>query len=125
MDLREHFRKFLEQNVNENRLVHKDKDKSDNDESDKDESDLESNKDPTDIAYENDNLRLTVQKTFFKRQKTFKLLDELFLFRIRQKHSSAKMPMLMDILDFLHSALIFVLDSIKSFYKKGSYNNER
>ena len=39
-------------------------------------------------------------------------------FKIKQKKAS-KMPLIIDILDFLHAAFVHVLDSIKTLYKAG------
>lgn len=105
----DHFKKFLEENAKENNSI-----------SDQRVSQTEHIiQSPSDIVYENDDLKLIVEKTFFKRQKNFKLQDHLFNFRILQKSSSEKLPLIIDILDFLHAAFIHVLDSIKAFYEKG------
>lgn len=74
----------------------------------------------TDIVFENNELKLIVEKGVHKRQKNFRLQDHLFYFKIVQKTSSSRMPLLLDILDFLHDAIVHVLDSIKTFYEKGN-----
>ena len=73
----------------------------------------------SDIAFEDESLKLIVEKGIHKRQKQFRIQDHLFYFKIQQKKNSSKMPLLIDILDFLHGAVVHVLDSIKTFYKKG------
>ena len=116
MDLRDHFMKFLQNNSRENRLLQT----AEQEDNPDDGNSRFSTPTPSDIAFENDNMKLIVQKSYFKRQKNFKLQDELFLFRVRQKDTSAKLPLMLDILDFLHAALLHVLDSIKTFYEKGT-----
>jgi len=81
-----------------------------------DESSIRS---PDQIVYEDDNFELLVKKGSFKRQKNFKLSDHLFYFIIKPKNASSRLPLLLDILDFLHSAFLHVLDTIKTFYEKG------
>lgn len=122
MDIREHFRRFLEANTKENRKIRNISEaESDEGQAETEEGQIEPQlKSPTEVVYENEELRLIVQKSYFKKQKNFKLLDELFLFRIKQKNTSTKMPLLFDILEFLHASFLHVLDSIKSFYEKGT-----
>jgi len=76
---------------------------------------------PSDIIYESDSLKMIVEKSAFKKQKIFSLQDHLFKFKVIQKQSS-KPPLLSDLFDFLHSALLHVLESIKHFYKKEDHN---
>lgn len=78
--------------------------------------------DPTDIVYENSDLKLIVEKGVHRHQKIFKTHDHLFHFRIIAKNSSKKLPLLMDVFDFLHSAFVHVLESIKTFYKSEDHN---
>jgi len=76
---------------------------------------------PDQIVYEDDNFELLVKKGSFKRQKNFKLSDHLFYFILRPKNASSRLPLLLDILDFLHSAFLHVLDTIKTFYERGNF----
>jgi len=76
---------------------------------------------PTEIAFENDTLKLVVEKGFHKRQKNFRVQDHLFYFKIVPKQNE-KLPLLMDVFDFLHAAFLHVLESIKSFYKSEDHN---
>lgn len=119
---RDHFTKFLQQNAEENRSTDP-KNKSEESEAKTEtQSKHQSPKSlekPSDIAYENEVLKLVVEKSGFKRQKNFKLQDQLFLFKIKQKKTSAKFPRFVDILDFLHAAFLHVLESIKSFFVEG------
>ena len=78
--------------------------------------------DPTKIIYENDSLKLIVNKGSFKRQKLFRLQDHLFHFKIVQKKANEALPLLSDIYDFLHAALLHVLESIKTFYEPEDHN---
>lgn len=79
-------------------------------------------KKPSEIIYENNFLKLIVEKGSFKKQKLFRLQDHLFHFKIEQKSAQDTLPMLSDIFDFLHAALLHVLESIKSFYKREDHN---
>ena len=79
------------------------------------------NETPSDIVFENDELKLVVEKGSHKRQKNFRLQDHLYYFKIQQKGESTKMPLLIDIMDFLHAAFVHILDSIKSYYEAGKY----
>jgi hypothetical protein len=79
-------------------------------------------KSPTDIIYETDTLKLVVEKGAFKRQKNFRLQDHLFYFKIVQKKSNENLPLLTDLYDFLHAALLHTLESIKTFYKPEDHN---
>ena len=77
---------------------------------------------PTEIVYESDLLTLIVEKSSFKKQKNFRLQDHLFKFKVVQKETREKPPILSDLFDFLHSALVFVLESVKTFYRKEDHN---
>jgi len=77
---------------------------------------------PTDIVYENENYRLIVEKSSFKKQKNFRLLDHLFKFKLEQKQTLTHPPLLTDLFDFFHAALLHILESIKTFYKKEDHN---
>ena len=77
---------------------------------------------PSDIVYENDFLRLKVEKGSFKKQKNFRLQDHLFHFKIEQKKTHESLPLLSEIFDFLHAALLHVLESTKTFYKPEDHN---
>ena len=77
---------------------------------------------PSEIVYENDFLRLKVEKKKFQRQKIFKLQDHLFNFKIEAKRLHESLPLLSDIFDFLHAALTHVLESIKTFYNPDDHN---
>lgn len=73
---------------------------------------------PSDIVYENDNLKLIVEKGSFKRQKSFKLQDHHFYLKIIPKENNG-LPQISDILDFLHAGFIHILDTLKQFYEPG------
>ena len=70
----------------------------------------------------NDSLKLIDNKGSFKRQKLFRLQDHLFHFKIVQKKANEALPLLSDIYDFLHAALLHVLESIKTFYEPEDHN---
>ena len=77
---------------------------------------------PSDIVYENNSLKLIVEKSSFKRQKVFRLQDHLFKFKIVQKKPQDQLPLLSELFDFLHAALLHVLESVKTFYRKEDHN---
>ena len=77
---------------------------------------------PSDIVYENDSLKLIVEKSSFKKQKIFRLQDHLFKFKIVHKKPQEQLPLLSELFDFLHAALLHVLESVKSFYRKEDHN---
>ncbi len=79
-------------------------------------------KQPSDIVYETDALKLVVEKGSFKRQKNFRLQDHLFYFKIVSKKPNESLPLLTVLYDFLHAALLHVLESIKTFYKPEDHN---
>ena len=77
---------------------------------------------PTDIVFENNTLKMVVEKGAFKKQKNFRLQDHLFKFKIIPKKAEESLPALTDLFDFLHAALIHVMESIKTFYKAEDHN---
>lgn len=72
------------------------------------------------IIYETKDYSLIVERSFFKRQKNFRLDDHLLHIKLITKDASEH-PLLTDLLDFLHAGLIHLLDEIKKLYKKGIY----
>jgi len=108
-NLRNHFLNWLNANVEENKRA---KTNAEND------SGYESQ---SDIVYEDGNFKLIVEKGTFRRQKNFRLQDHLFYFKIEQK-SETNPPLLLNILDFLHAAIVHILDSIKTFYAEDDRN---
>jgi len=89
-----------------------------NDETDNEQSHHHS---PNDIVYETPELKMTVEKGVLRRQKVFKVLDQMFHFKIVPKHPTQK-PLLMSILSFLHAAIIFILDEIKIHFQEEDHN---
>ena len=77
---------------------------------------------PSEIIYENESMKMIVEKTGFKRQKVFRLQDHLFKFKIVQKKKSESLPQIDDLFDFLHAALLHILESIKTFYNAEDHN---
>jgi len=77
---------------------------------------------PNEIIYENASFQMIVEKSAFKKQRIFRLQDHLFKFKVIQKDTNAKPPFLNDLFDFFHSALLYILESIKSFYRKEDHN---
>lgn len=118
----EHFKNWLKLNDDENQAL---KDPEIEQESENDQSSQTVYDNQTDIIFENSDLKLIVEKGLHKRQKKFKLQDHLFYFRILQKQKSKRMPLLIEILDFLHAAFTHVLESIKTFYHPGKLRKKR
>ena len=94
----------------------------DRDENDEEPSSSSIPSQPSDIVYENDSLKLIVEKSSFKKQKIFRLQDHLFKFKVLQKKPNDKLPLLSELFDFLHAALLHVLESVKTFYRKEDHN---
>jgi len=65
----------------------------------------------TEIAYENSDLKLYVQRGVFKRQKIFKLSDQMYYFKLDIKSETS--PLLSSILDFLHAGFLFILRQLR------------
>jgi len=107
---RKKFKNWLQFNQRENNSL--------KNEENKENEDTEGLNSPEEIAFENSDFRLIVQKGSHKRQKNFRLQDHLFYFKVQQK-GKGKLPLLINILDFLHSSFLHVLESVKSFYTKG------
>ena len=117
--MEEFYKHFLKKNSEENRQYHKPL-QGEGSNSSSDSDDVDATRDPTKIAFENDSLKLIVVKSQFKRQVNFKLDDHLYHLLIEPKK---KAPIrLMDILDFLHAAIIHILDEIKHSYKPEEHN---
>ena len=77
---------------------------------------------PSEIVYENESMKMIVEKTGFKRQKVFRLQDHLFKFKIVQKKQGESLPQIENLFDFLHAALLHILESIKTFYNAEDHN---
>lgn len=90
------------------------------DESDADDQQIPTN--PSEIVYVSGDYKLIVEKSNFKKQKLFRLQDHLFKFKVIQTNTAKDAPLLSDLFDFLNAALVYVLESIKHFYKKEDRN---
>ena len=77
---------------------------------------------PSEIVYENQSMKMIVEKAGFKRQKVFRLQDHLFKFKIVQKKQGESLPAIDNLFDFLHAALLHILESIKTFYNAEDHN---
>lgn len=76
---------------------------------------------PANIVYENEDLKLIVEKGFHKKQKIFRLQDEIYYIKIVPKDESHSV-ILLDILDFLHAGFIHILDEIKKHFEPDTHN---
>lgn len=79
-------------------------------------------KKPSDIVFENSGLKLIVEQGIHKHQKVFRIQDHLFYFKVVPTDKTHKLPLLADVLDFLHAAFAHVLKTIKTFYKEDDHN---
>ena len=121
--MEEFYKKFLKKNSKENKdyLSSQPSDlQGEGDAEISSDSDEERVRDPTKIAFENDALKLIVVKSDFMRQVNFKLDDHLYHLLIEPKKTSS--VKLIDILDFLHAAIIHILDEIKHSYNPNEHN---
>ena len=124
----EFYKRFLKKNSEENKQYHAASEaqpstsalQGEGPDSSSESDDNNAIRDPTKIAFENDSLKLIVVKSQFKRQVNFKLDDHLYYLLIEPKKTTA--IKLMDILDFLHAAIIHILDEIKHSYKSEEHN---
>ena len=76
----------------------------------------------TDIVFENDKLKLIVEKGTFQRQKRFRLQDHLFYMKVKVKNKNDPIPFLKDLFDFLQNGLLHVMQNIKNFYNSRDEN---
>lgn len=114
------YKRWLRSNEKENKSL---KNQGDQEVGDQEVDDLTSKspQNPTDLAYENENFKLFIEKGYHKHQKNFRLEDHMFYFKILPKDLD-RLPLLSDILDFLHAGFLHLLDTIKEFYNKNDNN---
>jgi len=72
------------------------------------------------LTYEDDDLKLIVVKAAHLQEKRFRIEDHMFHLKLESKKPN--MPLLTNILRFLHLAFLFILNNIKSFYKPEDAN---
>jgi len=75
---------------------------------------------PSDLVFENENLKLFVEKAAHLQEKKFRLQDHMYHLLITPKKKT--MPLLSDILSFLQMGFLFILNNIKQFYKPTDEN---
>lgn len=71
---------------------------------------------PSDLVFENDDLKLTIVSAAHRQERKFRLSDHMWHLKLVPKRTSKKMPLLSDILNFLLIAFNFMLNHLKSFY---------
>ena len=76
----------------------------------------------TDILYEDQYLKMIVEKGAFQRQKRFRFQDHLFFVKILLKDEEQPVPFLQDILEFIQLGLLHLMKSIKQFYNEKDEN---
>ena len=76
----------------------------------------------TDIIFENDDLKMVIEKGAFQRQKRFRFQDHLFFVKILLKNNDQTVPFLRDILEFIEVGLLHLMKTIKQFYKEEDEN---
>jgi hypothetical protein len=72
-------------------------------------------------VFENDEIILYVKKAFHQRQKRFTLQDSLFHIKVEVKNETQK-PLLKDLVQTLEEAFTFILNNIKTYFKKEDHN---
>ena len=79
---------------------------------------------PSDLIFENDSLKLLVTRGAHKQQtkSKFRLTDHMFYLSIVPKTKNKKMPLLVEILNFLYVAFNFILNQLKKFYNPRDRN---
>jgi len=75
----------------------------------------------TDLSFENDQLKLIVVKAAHLQERKFRLEDHMFHLKLIPKNNGP-MPLLSNILKFLHLAFLFILNNIKQFYNPQDTN---
>lgn len=88
------------------------------------ESRAESATKPSDLIFENDSLKLSVIRGTHRQQtkSKFRLTDHMFYLSIVPKTKNKKMPLLVEILNFLYVAFNFILNQLKKFYNPADRN---
>ena len=76
----------------------------------------------TDIIFENQYLKMVVEKGAFQRQKRFRFQDHLFFVKVILKDNDQPVPFLRDILEFIHEGLLHLMKTIKQFYNEKDEN---
>ena len=71
--------------------------------------------------FENDQIKIFIEKKLHQRHKRFRLQDFLYNVKIEVKEN-VKTPLLKDLLDTLEQALTFILDQIRSFFNAEDHN---
>ena len=79
---------------------------------------------PSDLEFENDSLKLLVTRAAHRQQtkSNFRLTDHMFHLSIVGKTKNKKMPLLVEILNFLYVAFNFILNQLKKFYNPADRN---
>ena len=79
---------------------------------------------PSDLMFENDSLKLLVTRGAHRQQtkSKFRLTDHMFYLSIVPKTKTKKMPLLVEILNFLYVAFNFILNQLKKFYNPTDRN---
>ena len=71
---------------------------------------------PSDLVFENDDLKLTIVSAAHRQERKFRLSDHMWHLKLVPKLASKKMPLLSNILNFLLIAFNFMLNHLKNFY---------
>ena len=72
-------------------------------------------------VYENDQIEVFIEKTLHQRHKRFQLQDFLYNIKIKVKTGEHR-PLLKDLIDVLEKALSFILNNIRTYFKKEDAN---
>ena len=83
-------------------------------------ADIQQNQFP--LVFENEHLKLFVEKANHLRQIRFRIEDHLFHMKITLKNPNAPAPLLRDIFEFLERAFNFILLQVKHLYNEQDHN---
>lgn len=81
-----------------------------------DEVQPEETTNPSNIIYETPELQLVVERGMHRRQKRFRMEDEMFYLKIVPKNYT-ETPLLMNLLDFLYAGIVYILNEMKKHFK--------
>lgn len=72
--------------------------------------------------FENNSLKIYIQKVTHQRQKRFKLQDSLFKIKIVQKLPNGQHLYLKDLLEVFESAFKFILNNVRSYFDASNHH---
>ncbi len=79
-------------------------------------------KDPEDIIFENEEIKLYIERGVHQRQRRFKLQDHMFYIKILLKKPHQQPPLLSDLLHLFQDGFQYILQHLSSFYNPNDHN---